>query len=169
MRALPRRVRHSRIDACRSGGNAGQRGLSSSPSAAATIATRRAACSAAPTRRRHTRRIPMSVSAIPPPGSGSAADLRRPTGHGLGNWTTDQIVTAFTKGSCRTGAIFRRSCLAGALAPYRDDALAIAAYLQSLPAVKNAVPGPYKASETPAVGNISVIIPTAVYSKLPKP
>ena len=50
-----------------------------------------------------------------------------------------------------------------------DDALAIAAYLQSLPPVKNAIPGPYKAGETPAVGFVSVIVPTAVYDKLPKP
>ena len=49
-----------------------------------------------------------------------------------------------------------------------EDALAIAAYLKSLPAVKNAVPGPYGPGETPSV-MVSVIIPASVYVALPKP
>ena len=89
---------------------------------------------------------------------------------GLGAWTTEQIVAAFTKGKLPSGRDISE------IMPWRalgrlshDDALAIAAYLQSLPPVKNAVPGPYKAGETPAVGYVSVIVPTAVYDKLPKP
>jgi mono/diheme cytochrome c family protein len=89
---------------------------------------------------------------------------------GLGNWTTDQIVTAFTKGKLPNGSDISAIMPWPALSHLtRDDALAIAAYLQSLPPVNNAVPGPYKAGETPVVANISVIIPTAVYAKLPKP
>jgi hypothetical protein len=34
--------------------------------------------------------------------------------------------------------------------------------------VKNAVPGPYKAGETPAVA-VSVVIPPSVFAKLPNP
>jgi mono/diheme cytochrome c family protein len=89
---------------------------------------------------------------------------------GLGNWTTDQIVTAFTKGKRPDGRDISEIMPWPALSHLTpDDALAISAYLKSLPPVKNAVPGPYKAGETPAVGNVSVIIPTGVYSKLPKP
>jgi mono/diheme cytochrome c family protein len=89
---------------------------------------------------------------------------------GLGNWTTDQIVTAFTKGKLPNGSDISAIMPWPALSHLtRDDALAIAAYLQSLPPVNNAVPGPYKAGETPVVANISVIIPTAVYAMLPKP
>ena len=50
-----------------------------------------------------------------------------------------------------------------------QDAQAVAAYLQSVPAVKNAIPGPYKAGETPAVPYISVTLPTAQYMALPPP
>ena len=46
---------------------------------------------------------------------------------------------------------------------------AIAAYLQSLPPVKNATPGPFKAGETPTVPYISTVIPTAAYMGLPRP
>ena len=89
---------------------------------------------------------------------------------GIGAWTTDQIVAAFTKGKLPNGGDISEIMPWPALSHLtKDDALAIAAYLQSLPPVKNAVPGPYKAGETPAVGNISVIVPTAVYSGLPKP
>jgi hypothetical protein len=49
-----------------------------------------------------------------------------------------------------------------------EDALAIVAYLKSIPAVKNAVPGPYKPGETPTVA-VSVVIPPSVYAKLPNP
>ena len=50
-----------------------------------------------------------------------------------------------------------------------DDAHAIVAYLQSLPPVKNAVPGPFKAGETPSVPYVSAVIPTAQYLALPRP
>ena len=45
---------------------------------------------------------------------------------------------------------------------------AIAAYLKSLPAVKNAVPGPFKPGEAPNVA-VSVIVPPSVFAKLPNP
>ena len=89
---------------------------------------------------------------------------------GLGNWTTDQIVASFTKGKLPNGRDLSEIMPWRALSHLtNDDALAISAYLQSLPPVKNAVPGPYKAGETPDVGNVSVIVPTAVYAKLPQP
>ncbi len=88
---------------------------------------------------------------------------------GLGKWSKTQIVTAFTKGMTPEGrqlsAIMPWPALSQ-LTP--EDALAIADYLQSLPPVKNAIPGPYKAGETPAVPSISVVIPASSYMALPK-
>ncbi len=65
---------------------------------------------------------------------------------GLGNWTTAQIIAAIT-----TGVTPQGRKLAPAM-PYdayknltKSDARAIAAYLQSLPAVSHQVPGPFGA------------------------
>lgn len=89
---------------------------------------------------------------------------------GLGKWTRDQIVTAFTKGVTPDGRKLSEIMPWPALSHLTaDDAQAIAAYLQSLPAVKNAIPGPYKAGETPSVPYISAVIPTAQYMGLPRP
>jgi len=89
---------------------------------------------------------------------------------GLGRWSADQIVAAITKGKTPEGrelsAIMPWPALSH-LTP--DDAQAIAAYLQSLPPIKNAVPGPFKAGETPGAPYISVVIPTAQYMALPRP
>jgi len=89
---------------------------------------------------------------------------------GLGKWTSWEIMAAITTGETPEGRKLSE------MMPYRAfsrltpaDAAAIAAYLQSLPAVKNAVPGPYKAGETPAVPYVSAVIPTAQYMGLPKP
>ena len=48
------------------------------------------------------------------------------------------------------------------------DALAIAAYLKSLPAVKHKVPGPFGPQEKPSVF-VMVVLPADVYAGLPKP
>jgi mono/diheme cytochrome c family protein len=63
---------------------------------------------------------------------------------GLGNWTDDQIVAAITTGKRPDGRMLAPAMpYMGLQALTRDDALAIAAYLKSLPAVKNKVPGPF--------------------------
>jgi mono/diheme cytochrome c family protein len=69
---------------------------------------------------------------------------------GLGNWTVQQIATAITDGKAPDGRL---------LAPpmpsewfkhlTKSDALAIAAYLKTLPPVKNKVPGPFGPTEKP--------------------
>jgi mono/diheme cytochrome c family protein len=69
---------------------------------------------------------------------------------GLGKWTTEQIATAITTGKRPDGRI---------LAPpmpvenfknlTHSDAMAIAAYLKTLPPIKNKVPGPFGSSEKP--------------------
>jgi hypothetical protein len=49
-----------------------------------------------------------------------------------------------------------------------DDVHAIAAYLKSLPPVKNAVPGPFGPKEVPST-LVSVIVPGDAYAKMPAP
>jgi mono/diheme cytochrome c family protein len=71
---------------------------------------------------------------------------------GLGNWTGDQIVTAVTTGKRPDGRMLAPVMpYMGLQALTRDDALAIAAYLKSLPAVKNKVPGPFGPTEKATV------------------
>ena len=88
---------------------------------------------------------------------------------GLGKWTTDQIITAITKGERPDKRML------APIMPYeglssltRSDALAIVAYLRSLPPVSHKVPGPFGPNDTPSVFVMSVQ-PGAVYAKLPKP
>jgi mono/diheme cytochrome c family protein len=71
---------------------------------------------------------------------------------GLGQWTAQQIVTAITTGKRPDGRILAPPM------PWRDlavlsqpDALAIAAFLKSLPPVSNKVPGPFGPDEQPTV------------------
>jgi mono/diheme cytochrome c family protein len=88
---------------------------------------------------------------------------------GLGTWTAQQIITAMTTGERPDG---RR------LAPImptqnlshltRTDALAIAAYLKSLPPISHKVPGPFGPGEKPTVFVMSVQ-PADVYAGLPQP
>jgi len=88
---------------------------------------------------------------------------------GLGKWTTKQIITAFTTGVRPDGRVL------APIMPWRDlaklsksDALAIAAYLKSLPPVKHEVAGPFGPTETPTVF-VMTVLPGNVYANLPKP
>ncbi len=88
---------------------------------------------------------------------------------GLGNWTDDQIISAFTDGVRPDGRKLAPIMPCRNLAHLdREDALAIVAYLRSLPPVKNAVPGPFGPKEVPST-LVMTIIPGEVYSKLPAP
>jgi hypothetical protein len=76
---------------------------------------------------------------------------------GLGKWTAAQIVTAITTGERPDGRM-----LVGAM-PWRGyanltkpDALAIAAFLKSLPPVSNKVAGPFGPDEQPNIFVMSV-------------
>ena len=81
---------------------------------------------------------------------------------GLGAWTTDQIVAALTKGETPEGRKLSEIMPWPALSHLTpDDAQALAAYLQSLPPVHNAVAGPFKPGETPSVPYVSAVLPTA--------
>ncbi len=107
--------------------------------------------------------------AIPGVGAFVGPNLTPDKETGLGSWTDDQIVAAFTKGVTLDGRklspVMPWQELA-ALTP--DDAKAIVAYLRSLPPVKNAVPGPFGPDQTPST-LVFVIVPGAVYAKMPKP
>jgi mono/diheme cytochrome c family protein len=105
------------------------------------------------------------------PGSGVVVgqNLTPDTETGLGGWTSDQIATAITTGKVPDGRMLSPIMPWPALSQLtHDDALAIVAYLKSLPAVKNAVPGPYKPGQATAVA-VSVVVPPLVYAKLPNP
>jgi len=71
---------------------------------------------------------------------------------GLGNWTEQEIVTAFTKGVRPDGRILAPVMPWQGLSRLtKADALAIAAYLKSLPPVSNKVAGPFGPKQEPTV------------------
>jgi mono/diheme cytochrome c family protein len=85
---------------------------------------------------------------------------------GLGNWTSEQIVTAITKGETPDGHILAPPM------PWRNyanitkaDALAIAAYLKSLPPLSNQVPGPFGPTQTPT-SFVMTVVPGDVYAHM---
>ena len=107
--------------------------------------------------------------AIPGLGAFVGRNLTPDKETGLGNWTDDQIISAITAGIRPDGRKL------APVMPWQelshltsDDAHAIAAYLKSLPPVKNAVPGPFGPKETPST-LVFVIVPGAVYAKMPAP
>jgi mono/diheme cytochrome c family protein len=88
---------------------------------------------------------------------------------GLGGWSSEQIIKAMTQGLRPDGSV-----LSGAM-PWQafsrltaPDAQAIVAYLQSLPAVNNAVPGPFGPKDRSSVA-VSVIVSGEAYAALPQP
>jgi mono/diheme cytochrome c family protein len=88
---------------------------------------------------------------------------------GLGSWTNEQIVTAIRTGRRPDGRML------APIMPYNDfasltkeDALAIVAYLKSLPPISNKVPGPFGPSDKPNVF-VMTVLPPDVYNSLPPP
>jgi mono/diheme cytochrome c family protein len=88
---------------------------------------------------------------------------------GLGRWTAPQIVEAITTGVRPDGRILAPPM------PWRnlsalthEDALAIAAYLKSLPAVSHKVEGPLGPDEAPGVFVMSPV-PGKIFAELPVP
>ena len=69
---------------------------------------------------------------------------------GLGKWSIGQIVTALQTGKRPDGRELAPIMPWRAFASFtKDDAIAIAVFLKSLPAIKNKVPGPFGPSEKP--------------------
>jgi len=80
---------------------------------------------------------------------------------GLGSWTEAQIATALRTGVRPDGRILAPAMpWAGFASLTPADALAIAAYLKSLPAVRNAVPAPTGPGEAPRSYVMRVVPPT---------
>jgi mono/diheme cytochrome c family protein len=88
---------------------------------------------------------------------------------GLGGWTSAQIVKAIRAGVRPDGRKLAPVMPSEAFASLSDaDAQAIAAYLQSIPAVKNAVPGPFGPSDKPTTF-VFAVLPPDVYNSIPGP
>jgi mono/diheme cytochrome c family protein len=107
--------------------------------------------------------------ALPGAGVFVGPNLTPDKGTGLGAWSAQQIVTAITTGVRPDGRML------AAIMPWRDlvhlskaDALAIVAYLKSLPPISHQVPGPFGPTEKPTVF-VMTVLPADVYAGLPKP
>jgi mono/diheme cytochrome c family protein len=81
---------------------------------------------------------------------------------GLGDWTEEQIVTALQTGMRPDGREL------APIMPWRafanltpSDAMSIAMFLKSLPAVSHSVPGPFGPNETPTTFVMKVVPPAA--------
>jgi mono/diheme cytochrome c family protein len=82
---------------------------------------------------------------------------------GLGNWSKDQIVTAIQTGIRPDGRELAPIMPWRAFANLtKQDAEAIATFLQSLPPVKNKVPGPFGPSEKPTSFVMKVVPPESL-------
>ena len=79
---------------------------------------------------------------------------------GLGNWSNDEIVAALQTGVRPDKRILAPIMPWKALAQLtKDDAMAIAVYLKSIPAVKNKVPGPFGPAEKPTSFVMKIVPP----------
>jgi hypothetical protein len=88
---------------------------------------------------------------------------------GIGDWTVEQIITALQQGTRPDG---RPLAL---IMPYhafihlsKEDALAIAAFLQSIPPVKNAVAGPFAPGEKATIFVMRILPPGETVAAAPK-
>jgi mono/diheme cytochrome c family protein len=107
--------------------------------------------------------------AIPGLGVFAGRNLTPDKETGLGNWTTAQIVKAFTTGIRPDGRTLAPVMPYEAFAHLtHSDALAIAAYLKSLKPVNNAVAGPFGPNDKPTIFVFDVL-PAGVYNGLPTP
>lgn len=88
---------------------------------------------------------------------------------GIGTWTQDQIVTSIQTGERPDGRILAPIMPWHAFAQLtKDDATAIAAYLQSLEPVSNPVPGPFKPGEKVSTFMFRIMPPGEIAAAAPK-
>ena len=97
---------------------------------------------------------------IPGLGVFHGPNLTPDTETGLGAWTEQQIITAFTTGMRPDGRML------APIMPYHnfanltpEDAMAIATFLKSLPPVSNKVPGPFGPNDIPTSFVMKVVPP----------
>ena len=88
---------------------------------------------------------------------------------GLGKWTKEQIATAITTGKRPDGRILAPPMPVKSFEHLtHTDALAIAAYLKTLPRIKNKVPGPFGPTEKPT-SFVYQVLPPNKYVPTPPP
>lgn len=81
---------------------------------------------------------------------------------GLGRWTIEDIVAALRTGARPDGRMLAPVMpWMGYAALTDDDAVAIAAYLKSMPAIRNAAPPPTGWDQPPPAGYHQVVMPPA--------
>ena len=86
---------------------------------------------------------------------------------GLGKWTKEQIATAITTGKRPDGRMLAPAMPVDSFKHLtHDDALAIAAYLKTLPAIKNKVPGPFGPNQKPT-SFVYQVLPPDKYTATP--
>src|SRR5271165_3649947 len=86
---------------------------------------------------------------------------------GLGKWTSDQIVTAVRNGKRPDGSELSGVMPSASFSRLTDeDARAIAAFLKSIPPVKNPRLGPFRSSDQVPI-SVSAVLPPEVYNALP--
>lgn len=101
-----------------------------------------------------------------PPGVFHGPNLTPDKETGLGNWTDEQIITAIRTGKRPDGRELVPVMPYHAFAHLTDpDVKAIVAFLRTIPAVKNKVPGPFGPNEKPT-GFIMTVMPG---EGMPKP
>jgi mono/diheme cytochrome c family protein len=88
---------------------------------------------------------------------------------GLGTWTKEQIATSIRTGKRPDGRILAPPM---PVATFKNltqaDALAIAAYLKTLPPIKNKVPGPFGPTQKPT-SFVYQVLPPDKYTPTPPP
>jgi mono/diheme cytochrome c family protein len=88
---------------------------------------------------------------------------------GLGSWSAEEIVKAIRKGERPDGRILAPIMPWQAFANLSDaDARAIAAFLKSLPPVKNKGPGPFGPNEKPTSFVMKIVPPEAAAKDSPR-
>jgi mono/diheme cytochrome c family protein len=81
---------------------------------------------------------------------------------GLGGWTDAQVATALTTGVRPDGRVLAPIMPWHAFAKLtKDDVSAIVAFLRSVPAISNKVPGPFGPNEKPTAFVMKVVPPDA--------
>jgi mono/diheme cytochrome c family protein len=104
--------------------------------------------------------------AIPGLGTFVGRNLTPDKETGLGSWTRDQIATALTTGVRPDGRVLAPIMPWAAYARLtKADALAIAAYLQSLAPVRREVPGPFGPNGTVSVF-VMEVLPADMHNNL---
>ena len=88
---------------------------------------------------------------------------------GIGNWSDEQIAAALTTGKRPDGRQL------APIMPYasfthmpKEDVAAVVAFLRSIPAVKNEVPGPFKPGEKVSIFTFRILPPGETAAPAPK-